>query len=129
MALCRPEIAISTASAGPVSFWSPAVTPVQVGRCQAYAAGEVPPRQLGGVQAVTQHTTQPFGWDLARQTERAADVVMMDGDVEQREPASEGRGQPLRPQPSLQPVEELFGAERCEFVDPHLIGVNDPTAE
>ncbi len=67
-------------------LWSPAVTPVQIGRCQAYAAGEVPPRQLRGAQAVTQHTTQPFGRDLARQTERAADVLMMDGDIEQSEP-------------------------------------------
>ena len=39
-----------------------------------------------------------------QQTERAADVLMMDGDVEQRESASEGRGQPLRPQPSPQPA-------------------------
>jgi hypothetical protein len=32
----------------------------------------VPTRQLRGAQTVAQHTTQPFGRDLARQIERAA---------------------------------------------------------
>lgn len=80
----------------PGQLWPPAVGPVQIGRCQAHAAGEVPPRQLRCVQAVAQYATQPFGRDLARQTERPADVLMMDGDVKQRESALEGRGPTAR---------------------------------
>ena len=89
---------------------SRAVAPVQVGRRQAYTAGEAPPRQLRATHAVAQDPSQPFSRDLAWQTKRAADVLMMDGDVEQGEPAPEGCGQPLWPQMSPQPVEELFGS-------------------
>ncbi len=63
-------------------FWSGAVTPVQVGRGQAYATGEVPPGELGAAQAVVQDAMQSFGWDLVWHSERATDVLMMDGDIE-----------------------------------------------
>ncbi len=54
---------------------------------------------------------------------------MMDGDIEQGEPAPEGCGQPLWPKMSAQPVEELFGAERCEFVDADLVDVDESSVE
>ena len=88
-----------------------AVAPVQVCWCQAYAAGEVPARQLGAAYAVAQDAAQPFNRDLAWSTKRATNVLMMDGDIEQGEPAPKGCGQPLWPKLSAQPVKELFGAE------------------
>ena len=106
-----------------------AVTPVQVCRCQAYAAGEVPPRQLGAAYAVAQDAAQPFGRDLAWHTKRATDVLMMDGDIEQGEPAPKGCGQPLWPKMSTQPVKELFGAECRKFVNADLVDVYDPAAD
>ena len=54
---------------------------------------------------------------------------MVDGDIEQGEPSSEGCGQSLRPQVSAQPVEELVGTQRRKFVDPGLVDVDDPTAD
>ncbi len=54
---------------------------------------------------------------------------MMDGDVEQGESAPENSGQPLWPQMSPQPVEELFGSEGFEFVNTHLVDMEDPTPD
>lgn len=51
----------------------------------------------------------------------AADVLTMDGDVEQGDLAPEGCGQPLWPQMNPQPAEELIGTEQCELVNAHLI--------
>ena len=84
------------------------MTPVQVCWSQADPAGEVPPRQLGTAHAVAQDAAQPFSRDLAWYAQRAANVLMMDGDVEQGEPAPEGGGQPLWPKLSAQLLKELF---------------------
>lgn len=110
-------------------LWSRAVTPIQVGRRKAYTSGKVPPRQLRAEYCVTQNAAQPLSRNLAWQTKRASDVLMVDGDIQQCKPAPEGRGQSPWPQMSPQPVEELFGTERCEFVDTHLIDVNKPGAD
>jgi len=79
-------------------FRSRAVSPVQVGRRQAYSAGEAPPGQFGAAQAGPQDPLQPLSRDLARHTQRATNVLMMDGDVEQGKPAPENGGHPLWPQ-------------------------------
>ena len=67
--------------------------------------------------------------NLAWQTEWPADVLMMDGDIEQGETSSEDRGQPLWPQVSPQLVEEIVATQQRKFVDADLVDVKHPTAD
>lgn len=54
---------------------------------------------------------------------------MVDGDIEQGKPSSEGGGQPLWPQVRTQPVEDLVATQRRKFVDAGLVDVHDPSAD
>ena len=125
----RPVIAISMASAGPETSgpepWLQSRS--EVVRCST--ASDAPRRQFQAAHTGVQDPAQPFSRNLAWQTERSADVLMMDGDIEQGKPSSEGCGQSLRPQVSTQPVEELVGTQQRKFVDAGLVDVDDPTAD
>lgn len=102
------------------------MAPVEVGGLKPYTSGQASSRQLGAQQGVVQHAAQPLSRDLAWLAQRAADVLMVDRDIEQGEPAAERRGQPRGAQMSPQPGEELCGVQRCEFVNTHLVDVSKP---
>ena len=106
-----------------------AVTPVEIARSQTYPTGEVPGGQFRAEDGVRQDHTKTIGRDLAPLAQGAADVLVVDGDVQQGEPAPEDSGLPSWPHPVPESVQELLGAQRCEFVHAELVDVDEVGAD
>ena len=61
-------------------------------------------------------------------TQRAAYVLMVDRSIDQRDHASESRGESLRVQVSLQELDEFCWRVRGEVLHSDLVGVHDSSA-
>jgi len=103
-------MAISSDSDGPVT-----AGPVPVVKSRSVAI-RVSPRMRradgGGGAGEVQRGEHPLDRDGARQAERAADVLVMDHPVGERDPAAEPGGEPTGLQMVHDPGEQVVGARR-----------------
>jgi hypothetical protein len=96
-------------------------TPAEVGRDQAQATGspERADRWCGAPEG--QRLGETLGRDLARQPERAPDVLVMDEPVDQGDAPAEPGGQPGRFEVVPELGEQLVGRERGVVPNPDLV--------
>src|SRR5262249_38834470 len=79
---------------------------------------------IAGYQA--EHPVESVGRDDAWPVQRAADVLVMDGAVHERDHPPETCCQPLWLEVAAEKLEQLLGAALRELVDTHLVGADDP---
>src|SRR6516165_969051 len=105
---------------------SVAVCPIHVGRAQQQSPYPASGAEPGVTGYQAEDPLEPIGRDAARPTERAADVLVMDRAVDERDHAAETRCQSTWLEVIAQKFQQLLRTHGRELVDAHLVHLVGP---
>jgi hypothetical protein len=102
------------------------VGPLNIGGAQAQAADPASRAETGITGHQRKDPREPIGRHVTRPVERAPDVLVMDGAVDERDhPAETGCQSPWL-EVAAQEFQQLVRGQSREFVDAHLVCPDDP---